>query len=320
MYKNSISVMLLISICLSMLCGCSAKQIQPNQVTGDEYSGSLSSVDHETEHGFVDSEKEYQVLVCGYSDSISSVDHEIEYVFEDSEKYADIIPEQKLTMVVNEQNYIGDYLRTSYIGSNYFPTYEYSSKENRVSFSVDEKGFLVNYIKHSSCNNENVCSEQECLQIAKDFLNKFADVSQYTTKIEINEESKYYTIRFEKYVGDFKTADKATIDVFFDGEVYCYSSFMLGRIPVETKTSDIDMDGIHSAVKERLDVMYQHAKEVYDRVEYGEPKFELTILKDGRRGICYWIDVDCIDIVGEYTTSTGELLYMVIPLDLQKAE
>ena len=56
-------------------------------------------------------------------------------------------------------------------------------------------------------------------------------------------------------------------------------------------------------------------KDNYDRIDYGEPEYTLTILKDGKRAIICQIKIDAVTVMGFNEGHMGELLEMVIPVE-----
>ncbi len=256
---------------------------------------------------------EYSVRIYGFSDSISSADHSVEYSFADSEKYEGIIPSVKKEFLIGNKSYSASYDKVAYLAYNYFPVYEYGDSEGN-SFSVDDTGKLTSCFFRKE-ESDIVVSKEDCLQIAKRFLQNIIDVSQYEIEITENGDEKYYTIEFTKYIGDIKTTDSATIKVLYDGNIYSYSSFMLGRIPKKTNVSTLNFEQVHLAIENKLDQIYKDVRNTYDKVKYDTSDLMLTVLKDGKIGLICYTNISCINTAGEYDVVLSERISMVVSVN-----
>jgi hypothetical protein len=154
------------------------------------------------------------------------------------------------------------------------------------------------------------------VEIAKNFLAEIVDINDYDMTVEEEVERGFYIIKFTKEINGLKTTDSARIVVKKDGSLYSYSSFMLGRVN-ENLISDytIDLDLVHESVENRLDQIYQEAKNIYSRIEYGEPDILLTVTKDGEVGIVYTVCVDCIQEVGGGELNIGDRITFIVLTD-----
>jgi len=253
---------------------------------------------------------QYTVVVYGYSDSAKFVNHEKEYEFGDFEKYNAHKAQERVIVKIGEKEIQGEYVGTDYIGTNTFPTYEYRDEQNNL-FAIDPEGRLVFYFWGEEEKSGEMISQEEAEQIAKDFLGDIVDVSPYQIDVTKDDKAENYTVEFKKYVDGMETTDCATIRVQYSGELYSYSSFMLGTVS-EDVTNNFDMNDVENAIVNRLDQVFEASKEEYDRVEYGTPTISLTMLKDGSVGLVCYVDMECIDEVGVYEAITSERINMVI--------
>ena len=79
--------------------------------------------------------------------------------------------------------------------------------------------------------------------------------------------------------------------------------------------SKIDLDALTEAIYQRLDTMTVNAKAYYDTVEYQEPTYELTILKDGSIGLLCTAIVRGVKQVDEdLYEGSGAAFSFVVPL------
>jgi hypothetical protein len=260
------------------------------------------------------SQSKYQVLVYDYSDSVPSVKHEVEYEFADHEKYDDEKIKNRVELSIGENTYRGDFQSRQYNGYNYYPTNMYLDSENN-NFEIDDSGMLTFVFRGESSSGGAELSRDAYLQIAKDFLGGIIDISPYDISIEYKSDSQIYVIKFEKYINGIKTTDTATVSLNTNGELYSYSSFMLGKVTTEAVASSIDMDSARESVNKKLDQLCDDAKKVYSRVEYKEPSFWLTVLKDGTTGLICTADVNCICSEGEYDLTISERIGLVVIID-----
>lgn len=175
---------------------------------------------------------------------------------------------------------------------------------------------LVSFFRGNTSLQGPEKTKDECVAIAREFLASIVDVSNYDIDVAEDSERKMYTVTFVRRLGDLKTADTATIVVKSDGELYSYSSFMLGRMAGKTVSPDsIDFQKIKESIYNKLSLIYQDAKSNYSRVEFREPACMLTALKDGSLGIVCTVDVDCINSYGKFEEMLSERNNFVVLID-----
>lgn len=254
---------------------------------------------------------EYEVLVFGYSDSAGAADLEAEYLFADYEKYSSVQPQSQVTLQIRNKTYIGYYQNTQYRSYHYYPVYEYFDSENNV-FTIDHTGKLVSFFWGKSTADGKKLSQADCLQIAMDFLKEIVDISSYEVEITEDSVSECYVAEFTKYAGNLKTADSATVTVQYNGDIYSYASFMLDKVPADTKVDDIEPAAVTASINKRLDKIYADAKTKYDRIEYSEPSVLLSITKDGNRCLVCYVDVRCINTAGQFEAVVSESINLVL--------
>lgn len=141
------------------------------------------------------------------------------------------------------------------------------------------------------------------------------DVSKYQIDVSENTNGKYYTFTFTKYIDGLKTTDSATVSVFYNGEIYSYSSYMLGKISDDANVGDIDFEKVSTIINEKLDKIFEPVKSKYDKVEYNVSDTSYTELSDGTGALVCSAEVVCSNNVGEYTTSVSERISLVVILD-----
>ena len=293
---------IMIVVCM-LLCGCNTNITE-----------SRENADQETNEASVEYTKVYDAYIYGFSDSGSNIVHTIEYEFADKSESDKVKPAEKLDITVNEIKFSGAYKQKQYLSYNYFPVYKYEDNDHN-EVSVDEDGKIVFCFFGESASLDKKITEAESIAIAKRFLETIVDVSQYSITVSEDTKGKTYEVAFTKHVGELETTDCAYVMVKYSGEIYSYSSFMLGKIRADVKTDDINITDVVSSVKYKLNSIYKEASDKYDKIEYEEPTIKLTLLKNGKRGLISSSEVKLIDIVGEYSTVVSEKINMVLFVD-----
>ncbi len=109
-----------------------------------------------------------------------------------------------------------------------------------------------------------------------------------------------------------KTSENALIHVFYDGQLGYYTSNMLNKLNANTIRTNIDMSRVNESVYNRLDQIFADAKNKYSRVEYEEPVFSLTVLKDGNTALLCTVDVNCVEVSGEYEYIMSDCINFIV--------
>lgn len=305
MKKSKIIFAMLLIIGL-ILTGCSS--VQSNGTTSDE---SKESSDNKVEGD----NNLYQALIYDYSDSVPSAKHEVEYVFADYEKFSDIVVDDNVDILINNISHSGKFQSSQYREFNYFPVHCYVD-EKGLMFEVDESGMLTSCFWGNASSSGVEITEEKCLTIARNFLASMVDADDYEVSVVEDSERGMYTVNFTKTIRGLKTTDSATIVVNNDGSLYSYSSFMLGRVTDELISTDIiDIDKVKESVNNKLNLIYEDARNVYSQIEYSEPIVELTILKNGKTGVICTVNVDCITVAGEEEVISSERINFIVIID-----
>lgn len=271
-----------------------------------------STVSPEENHTKINGEPIYDVLIYDYSDSVESAKHNIEFQFADFEKYSSKEPSEEVEVYFNGQPYKGEWIMTQYRDFNYYPVYRYRDSNN-VEFEIDDSNMLVSCF-WGRVESDSIRTEEECVKVAVDFMKSIIDVNQYRISVQKNDDRQKYIIEFNKYIGDIKTTDSATVEVLYSGDLYCYSSHMLGKVSVNSK-NNVKLDDVIASVYAKLDTVYADAKSNYSRVEYETPELMLSTLSDGSQAYICTAVVRCINASGEFDTVVSERLNLVIPIN-----
>lgn len=259
--------------------------------------------------------KLYQVLIYDYSDSVPSAKHEVEYVFADNEKYSNTTPDDIVRLLINGVNYSGKYQSSQYREYNYFPVSQYVD-ENGLSFEIDDSGMMTSCFWGNASPRGTEKTKDECVTIAREFLASIIDIENYDIGVIEDSKREMYRVSFTKKIGSFNTTDSATIVIKSDGNLYSYSSFMLGKVSDKSVSADsIDLKKVEEAIDNKLSTVFRDAKNDYSRVEFGEKYLMLTALKGEKTGVICIVDVDCIKSDGEFETTVSEQISFVVLVD-----
>ncbi len=311
-------IIFLLSVCmiLSVVFGACDSNKQPDN-NSSAISGSQNSSNSIYEFDFdaIDTaDAKYQALIFGHSDSSYLSSGKIEYEFPDHEKYDNISISKTIDISINDKSISCSYKDVSYKSYDYYPSYRYFDA-NKNEYCVDDNGKLVFYYSAASSKIEKQLTQNECIEAAKKYANQFTDISQYEMTVEDQKERQRYIINFRKYINGIKTTDSLRIVIQYDGTVFSYSAFMLGRVNADNTLKEIDAKGATASALQKLDELYKGTESKYSRVEYNDPDVMLTVLKDGSTALIYIVDVDCVKTVDIYDVTTSEQISLVVVLE-----
>ena len=252
------------------------------------------------------------IRICGYSDSISAISHELEFSDWSQDRYNDSKAEKEVTVTVGNENVTGSYVESEKRLCEFYVTHHYTDEKDR-SFSLTEDGKLSRYFfgtNSSKGESEQTYNEQQCIDMASDFIADITDVSQYTITAEFDQDRGMYTISFAKYADGFKCSDCAEIMIEETGYIYSFSSTMLGRVPADAVT-DFDKEDVKNQIISKLDEEYSQARQSYDKVTY-DIDYELTVDDKGEYALLCIVDVDCVDSYDGYDTTISERILLLV--------
>lgn len=256
--------------------------------------------------------KTYKILLCGFSDSVPEIAHEYEYTKWNGDAWVDETVQNTVNQMFGEFRVEGDYLSSDIQKYDYYQTNRYVDA-NQNFFEVSFDGMLTSYFWGSSDVQDNISplTEAQCVDIAYDFLNCFVNASQYRVKTQYYPNQKYYEIIFDKYIGDIKSADQAQFIVEENGHICSYESTMLGRIPTDASI-DFDIESISQEVRNKIEQIYQNVIPMYDKVEYGDLEYVLTMTDDSEYALVFTISISFINSVGDYDEVISEKLQLFV--------
>ena len=263
----------------------------------------------------VSQNSEYRIMRFEQSYSDSLLESDIEFTFGKKEGY--FVREdaaQTLSQSINGNTVEGVYKESKYGYGNYFVTDRYKAENSDDStwFEVDSEGMLAGYThKRSKVKPGKECSEDECIEIARAFMKNIIDVSDYKMESKYDEAYDSYKIMFTKYVNDFKTMDRAYVSVDKSGDVYLYTSNMLGKVPADVSTN-FDLKAVKSTIEAKLDVLYENTKKTHDKTEYIDSEEILSVLEDGTPVLLVWYEIEYSKFEGEYEICSSDKIGFVV--------
>jgi hypothetical protein len=205
------------------------------------------------------------------------------------------------TLNWNGKEYIGKYERTLYAPlKNYIPIDFYTYRQEGVDYSIDygmEGDELVYFSLYWEVDRSDYykgkekCSEEECVNIAKEYIKKLVPNSDdYIVKdigfmkFSVGDELRYsssYVIDFIEVVDGKRIGNVVSVSVNIYGEVMHY--YVSGCMDAnEVKKDGIlerqNWDAVEEAIEERVYEAYANCKE---KVEYLNCIYVLDQFEDG---------------------------------------
>ena len=317
MKKRIALIVLMLTICMAF-SSCAVEETTDVSTTGliteDEEINWVLRDDLYDYSGY-DIDK-YSVHVLSSCDcTIGPVEYGTWYKFYDKERYANVAPEEILTVTINGQEYTGfdPWTRNDY--RNYFPQHRYSIEIDGVrsgTFAVDDRGKVIGFsAPKNQGETTEVCSEEECIDKAKKFIEEISgeekiDWSYYKITASLREDLSEYFIEIKKYIDDFETTERLIVYISLSGRVTRFSSTMFGRIPNDIDLSVFDMETVKMSAYNKLDDAYKYFIKV--RYELAEPI--VSVLWDGTPCLIY--ETNTFVKAKEDGVTYGELVSLVV--------
>ncbi len=240
-------------------------------------------------------ENTYIIRQCGYSDSIKDANNKLEYAFWRTGALEDENFDEEITVEFNGESFNGVYTQSYTNIYEYYPTRQYRSENARME--INSFGEITGYsltVNNEMQHNSTNLTEQDCIDIAKELLENRIDTEDYVIDIEFYELADLYIVTFTKYVDGFRTADRASVALWPDGEFAWFQSTMLGKISGEN-VPNFDVEKIYASIEDKLDVIYADSKGYYDEITYKneEGDLVLTMLSETEYALVFGVSIDC---------------------------
>lgn len=257
----------------------------------------------------------YTVYQCSFTDGVPHAENKMEYPRWSEGSYISRTQPKEITLTVNGKAVHGTYCDSGCWEYNDYPSHRYEDDHGNY-FEVDDEGALVAYFWGTpEAFGAQRYTQEECVEKARAFLETLLDTTPYRVSVEKEEATDTfagrYIVTFRTYIGELETADQAVIAVWETGELYWFSSWMLGRIPQDTSVP-FDMEIVHDAVYEKVEAIYQNVKDDYDGFSYDTSGVVLTLDEHGNAMLVYYVDVEFRQNAGEYVLKCGDRLGFVV--------
>ena len=257
----------------------------------------------------------YNVQVCGYTDSVPGAEYSLEFPLWYSESYEENkLKGEKFEWKKDDISLTGTYKDSAVRKYEYDPTHRFEGKDGH-DFEIDENGTLVYFYLgwERDDSAKQSFSQEQCVEIAKKFFLKMVEnADSYRVTVMYNDTFKDYSVIFTKYVDSWKTADQAEIRVNpTTGKIFSYRATMIEQMDANAKLN-LDQAKLDAVVTEKLDQIFEKAKEKYDEVNYGEYSYVLTKVSESEYAVVCEVSVDCVEKEGEYNmVFSGSMSFVI---------
>ena len=263
----------------------------------------------------------YTVLEVGEYDNISGANHKSEITLE-NEEYSKVLIAPQKTVTANGIEWTVNYERSKkgYLYKNDLDYYEKNNNGVYVQIGINEDtGVVDSYswvdVKYTEDKQDTELTEEECLGVARTYLNGFIASEEYEIAnvryMEIPEYKAIYDIEFVRLIDGIKTSDKAYIGVTVFGDVISHLFITLGEMADASLPTDEEMQIIETNVETKLNTIYEDISADYD-VSYEIADKILVRMSDGRYAFEYYITADLVskNSSKKITETTKLLVYL----------
>ena len=262
-------------------------------------------------------------LLVDYSDSVFELSYDKEYNMMDTDPL--FFPDEKMTITFDGNSYTGEYQSTlddPLLGSQ---LYRYTGYYNdrKFQFSVSSKdGNLCEFLwsNYQNLSQEKQVSQDNCRAIADTFL-KNEGLDHYTlSKQDSRDLPEYYIFEYTRSIGSVNTIESIMIWISTNGEIFGYFSRVLTELDRPHELSNLIFKDITEKVYQKLDSILTNALKKHEKIEYQEPQYMLTVLKDGALALYCSVSVEAKTQIAEnHWECGGEMFTFIIPLVSEKS-
>ncbi|MBQ3230114.1 MAG: hypothetical protein IJB49_03755 [Clostridia bacterium] len=222
-----------------------------------------------------------------------------------TENYKKILKFNK-NATINGQIIVGEYTRTkeTYLYNGEKDYYETIDGYTPMEFGINTSTGVVCSYQDLSMDylekrkNTDVLSESECLEIAKQYFNNYADADAYTLVktryLTIPEYQAIYKFKFSRLVDGIETSDNAYICVTVFGDVISHLFGTLNEMDELPELSEEDYKTIEANVDAKVNSIFEPVKDKYDySYSLSDPETDKRFVKlsDGTYALEYFFSV-----------------------------
>ena len=153
-------------------------------------------------------------------------------------------------------------------------------------FRLDPEGKLTRFVLNRAIDSSRYeATQEECQSAAERFFStniSYVDASDYTVSVsEVGRAyaTNLYAVTFTKIVGGVDTLDRATIGVLGNGEIYTFSTLMLGRIRLTE--NPFDLESVRAAIEKKFRAAVGDKESLFVSSDCEIKETFLTQLRDG---------------------------------------
>ena len=264
---------------------------------------------------------QFEVLEVGGYDNLSGAAHQDEISLE-IESY-----EKKLVQSSKSINFNGESVATKYRNTQkgylYHNTLDYYEKKDKgilIKFGINnDTGNIDRYswidVNYASNKKDTIqLSRDECLTLAKEYFDKFADSSEYELIEEnyqkIPEYQAIYDFTFARVINGVETSEKASIGITVFGDVISHLFICLGEMKNVSLPTEEEFEIIQNNVDRKIREIYDNITDQY-QYSYEIDKTTFVKLKNGRYAIEYYVGVD-LEPLDSSKIGFGELTKLLV--------
>jgi hypothetical protein len=267
--------------------------------------------------------KKYQVLEVGEYGHVSGANHKVEIRMENKE-YEKIIKPFSKTIKIEGIKYKAqyEYSRKGYLYQSDCDCFEINDGDRNIRLKINNvtgliesyNGLDFKYINEAGGEKQ---TRDQCLEIAIDYFNKYADASEYTLVDERyldfpKDNLSMYEFEFRRVIGGINTSERACIGVSIFGDVVSHSFTMLGKMKSAPVPSNEEFEIIEQNIDDKIKTIYANVSSKYDYT-YSVVDTVLVRLSNGKYALEYGIDVELTPV--SFSEAVHERTQLLVFLD-----
>lgn len=215
------------------------------------------------------------------------------------------------------------YSTQGYLYNSQYDWYMWSKESQMVEYRIDSSGTIVYFSEvdtdyAASKEFEPILSEDECLDVATNYLGGFVDDANAYTLVNtryltIPEYNAIYYFDFVRYVNGIETSDNAYIGVTVYGDVISHLFGTVGEMEQSPTLSEEDHQTINSNIDNKIMNIYAALDEKYS-YSYEVTNTTLVKLSDGKYALEYYVSVT-FSTADDTDCDLAELVKLLVYLD-----
>ena len=288
--KKLLIALLILSLSLSLFSCNSVKEPQPTG-TSEKHTENAPK------------EQIITVLEADGEHSFSEVTHKSEIELKSSSYIDDSKTDSQKTFTFLNNDYTLSYseTRTDYLYGESMIVYSYSSGGKFVEIGADPEtdriimfiGSSINY--YETVDKNQLKTESECLDIAKDYLKEFTNESDayvllYETHSGKTESAAIHSFTFSRKINDLETYDSVLISLTAYGDLLGIRFRSFESMKDATVITSDQLKKVDAAINEKIENIYKDQKSTYN-ISHKYDNILYLRLADGKYVLEYDVSV-----------------------------